>query len=79
MNTSIQTVNSISQSKCVVMSPQIQIGDWNGSQSFVVSNSICSEDGILGLDFLKHKQTVLDNRNDTLQNFKVIQSLLNAS
>ena len=54
-------------SKCCVLSSRITLGKWSGDQSFVISDKVTRYDMVLGRDFLKHNNVIVDHGNDVIK------------
>jgi len=56
----IKTVVAKRESKCMVIPAKMQIGSWLGNWKFVVSDHVTSFDAIIGLDFFKRHNTMIE-------------------
>ncbi len=51
---------------CAVAKVKVKIGDWSGEQSFIISKNLGDKELILGRDFLKANQVVVDHGRDRI-------------
>jgi hypothetical protein len=57
------TVNS----KCCVITCPIELGEWRGEQSFVISDKVARYDMVVGRDFLKSNKAKIDHGDDCIK------------
>ncbi|RNA36428.1 Transposon Ty3-G Gag-Pol poly [Brachionus plicatilis] len=63
----LETATGIKPISCWIGKFLLKINGWYGEQNLIVSNDLCSEEVILGRDFLKINEVLVDHGNDQIQ------------
>ena len=77
----ISGVTGDAKSTCNLVDATIGIGDWEGAHNFVISGTITKHQMILGRDFLKRNNAVIDHANNIMQvgNFRLCVNAIDSS
>jgi hypothetical protein len=74
-NFQIYGATGTSHSSCCLTTAKIDLGTWSGAHEFVISGSVTRHEMIIGRDFFKAHNVVVDHANDSMVVDSVLISL----
>jgi hypothetical protein len=74
-NFQINGATGTSHSSCCLTTAKIDLGQWSGAHEFVISGSVTRHDMIIGRDFFKAHNVVVDHANDSMVVDSIVISL----